>query len=148
MTRVEATIDISAPIADVFEYASDWRRWEEWWQGVFDFTPTTEITRGSGARYAYKAWVPGIRYNLEIEIGNFEENVGWTGTSTKGPPARTQWIFERRDNLTRLTYILEYKLPVPVLGKILDVLLMRPGWQSRMNKSLQNLKIHFERQNQ
>jgi uncharacterized membrane protein len=144
MTRVEASADIGAPAAEVFAFASDWRRWEDWWEGVSGFRPTTEVMRGNGTRYAYKAWVAGVTLNLETEIHDFVENVGWRGMATKGPPHRTQWVFEAKGDTTRLTYVLEYSLPVPVLGALLDSLLMRPGWRRRLENSLQNLRLHFE----
>lgn len=145
MTRVEASVDIRAPLADVFAYASDWRKWDEWWEGVSDFRPTTALTRGNGTQYAYKAWIAGITLNLETEIHDFAENVGWKGVAIKGPPYRTQWVFDDDGEQMRLTYILEYDLPVPILGPLLDVLLMRPGWRRRLEKSLQNLKVFFEK---
>ena len=145
MMRIEASVDIRAPLTEVFAYASDWRKWEDWWEGVSDFKPTTELMRGNGTRYAYKAWIAGFTLNLETEIHEFEDNVGWTGMVIKGPPHKTQWIFEKQGNYTRLTYILEYTLPVPVLGPLLDSLFMRPGWQRRLERSLQNLKIIFEK---
>jgi uncharacterized membrane protein len=144
MTRIEASVDIAAPIEEVFAYASDWRVWEDWWEGVSSFKPTTERTRGTGTRYAYKAWVAGLKVNLETEIHDFVENVGWRGVVTKGMPHRTRWLFEAKGYTTRLTYILEYSLPVPLLGTMLDSLLMRPGWRRRLERSLQNLKLHFE----
>jgi uncharacterized membrane protein len=146
MTRVEASVEVNAPVVEVFAYASDWRRWEEWWQGVSEFRPTTAVTRGNGTRYAYKAWVAGMTINVETEIHDFVENVGWKGVVTKGPPHRTQWVFEAKGDTTRLTYILEYRLPVPLLGPLLDSLLMRPGWQRMLEVSLKNLKSHFEGQ--
>ena len=145
MTRVEATVDINAPVEEVFAFASDWRRWGDWWEGVSGFRPTTELTRGNGTRYAYKAWVAGVTLNLETEIHDFVENVGWRGVVTKGPPHTTQWVFEAKGNATRLTYILEYSLPVPVVGSLLDSLLMRPGWQRRLESSLENLRLAFEK---
>jgi uncharacterized membrane protein len=140
MTRIEASVDIAAPVQEVFAFASDWRYWEDWWEGVSSFKPTTERTRGTGTRYAYKAWVAGLTVNLETEIHDFVENVGWRGVVTKGMPHRTQWVFETKGAATRLTYILEYSLPVPLL----DSLLMKPGWRRRLERSLHNLKLHFE----
>jgi len=145
MQRIEASVEIDAPVADVFAFASDWRRWDDWWEGVSGFHPTTEITRGNGTRYAYKAWMAGLSLNLETEIRDFAENAGWKGVATKGPPHRTQWVFQAEGDRTRLTYILEYELPWPLVGPILDHLLMRPGWQRRLDHSLRNLKIHFEK---
>jgi uncharacterized membrane protein len=147
MKRIEASVLVNAPIEEVFAYASDWRRWEEWWQGVSNFRPTTTTDRGNGTRYAYKAWIAGMSMNLETEIHDFAENVGWKGIATKGPPHRTQWVFEPKDEKTKLTYILEYDLPWPILGPILDALLMRPGWQRMLTRSLENLKIYFEQVN-
>ncbi len=143
MTRIAESVEVSAPVEEVFAFASDWRRWEEWWLGVSGFKPATEVTRGNGARYAYTAWMAGLKVNLETEIQNFVENVGWRGVVSRGMPHRTQWLFEAEGAATRLTYILEYSLPVPVLGALLDFLLVRPGWRRLLRRSLGNLKLHF-----
>jgi hypothetical protein len=50
----------------------------------------------------------------------------------------------QRASRSRLTYVLEYNLPLPLLGPLLDSLLMRPGWNRRLGNSLQNRKRHFE----
>jgi hypothetical protein len=144
MTRVSATVDIHAPLDAVWTFASDWRCWDNWWEGVSGFRPTTDVTRGNGTRYAYRAWVAGVTLDLETEIYDFVEKVGWRGVVTKGPPHRTQWVFEAKDGTTRLTYILEYSLPIPIVGALLDRVLMRPGWQRRLEKSLGNLRRRFE----
>jgi uncharacterized membrane protein len=144
MTRLEASVEVNAPIEEVFAFASDWRHWEDWWEGVSSFKPTTELTRGNGTRYAYKAWMAGLTVNLETEIHDFQENVGWRGVVSKGMPHRTQWLFVAKGDTTGLTYILEYELPVPLLGALVDSLLMRPGWRGRLERSLRNLKRHFE----
>ncbi len=144
MTRVRATVEIKAPLEAVWTFASDWRYWDDWWEGVSGFRPTTEVTRGNGTRYAYRAWIAGLTLNLETEIHDFVEKVGWCGVVTKGPPHRTQWVFEAKDGTTRLTYILEYSLPIPILGTLFDKLLMRPGWQRRLETSLGNLRRRFE----
>jgi uncharacterized protein YndB with AHSA1/START domain len=144
MTRVEASVEIAAPLPAVFAYASDWRMWEEWWLGVADFRPTTGVTRGNGTRYAYKTWIAGIGMELETEIHDFVENVGWRGVVTRGTPHTTRWVFEPAGTGTRFTYTLEYRVPVPVLGPLLDSLFMRRGWQRRLARSLANLKARLE----
>ncbi len=79
MTRVESSVEIDAPVTDVFAYASDWRHWEEWWQGVRNFKPISEVTRANGTRYAYNAWMAGLAINIETEVHGFVENGGWEG---------------------------------------------------------------------
>jgi len=142
--RISESILINAPVERVFEYAADWQRWEEWFEGVSDFTSSTELQRGAGARYRYKARILGISATVETEIHDFEENVGWTGVATQGMPHRTQWVFEAQGSTTKFTYILDFHVPVPLLGVIVDVLLLGPQWRSILRKSLDNLRVKLE----
>ncbi|MFC2126150.1 SRPBCC family protein [Bacteroidota bacterium] len=143
MTRIENSINIPAPVEEVFKYASDWQKWSEWFEGVSDFKPTTETSRGNGTRYAYKAKIMGLSVNIETEIHDFTENRGWIGKATKGMPHQTLWMFESVDGGTKSTYALEYELTIPVLGSLLDDFLMKPQWDKIIRKSLNNLKEHF-----
>jgi hypothetical protein len=145
MTRIERSIMIQAPVKDVFDYAADWRKWSEWFEDVLDFRPTTAIEQGNGARYAYKARMMGLSLKVETEIHDFVLNAGWTGVATKGMPHRTQWIFESIGDTTKFTYVLEYKLAVPLVGSLLDSLIMKPQWNRIISNSLKNLKGHFLR---
>jgi len=80
---------------------------------------------------------------VETEIHKYIENSGWTGVATRGIPHRTHWIFEPVGAETRFTYILEYRLPIPLLGRLLEVLFLERQWQRILDGSLQNLKTHF-----
>jgi uncharacterized membrane protein len=143
MTRVESSVLVPAPLPDVFAYASDWRKWSEWFEGIAGCQPTTEGTRGNGTRYAYTARVMGFRARVVTEITEFAENVGWTGIARKGMPHRTHWRFEGFGNQTRFTYGLDYHVPVPLLGALIDSLLLKPQWQRIIQASLANLQRHF-----
>ena len=143
MTRIESHVIIDAAVEEVFEFAADWRKWSDWFEGVSEFRATGEVTRGSGARYAYRARMLGIPAKVETEIHEFVENKGWTGVATRGLPHRTQWIFEPLSDTTKFTYVLEYKLPVPVVGALLDSLFVRREWRRIIDRSLQNLRTHF-----
>jgi len=143
MTRIEGNVVVHAPVKEVFEFASDWQRWSDWFEGVSDFRPLGETLRGSGARYAYRARVIGIPAKVETEIHDFAENEGWVGIGTKGLPHTTRWVFEAQGDKTKFTYILEYRLPVPLLGALLDSLFLKREWRRIIDKSLQNLQTHF-----
>ncbi len=140
MTRIEYSIAIEAPVEHVFHYAADYRKWHEWFEGVSNFNPTTEITQGNGARYAYKATLMGVSVSVETEVHNYVINRGWTGVATKGMPHRTEWIFEQVDKGTKFTYALEYSLPIPLLSSWIDSIFMKPLWTKIITSSLNNLK--------
>lgn len=143
MTRIEDSIVVDAPVDAVFGYASDWRRWPDWFEGVSDFRSTSEVTRGTGARYAYRARLMGVPASVETEIQDFVEGQGWTGVGTRGVAHRTHWRFEAQGQSTRFTYALEYRLPVPLLGAVLDALFVKREWRAVIRKSLSNLQRHF-----
>jgi uncharacterized membrane protein len=143
MARLERSIVIQVPVEEVFAYAADWQKWSDWFEGVSDFKPTTQITQGNGARYAYKARMMGVSAKVETEVHDFVKNRGWTGVATRGMPHRTRWIFEPEGGGTKFTYVLEYRLPVPLVGPLVDSLFMQPQWERIVEKSLENLKKHF-----
>lgn len=145
MTEIERSILIGAPVEKVFQFAADYRNWSKFFEGVSDFKPKTEITRGNGAKFIYKAKMLGIKASVGTEIQDFIENKGWTGISFKGMEHKTQWIFVKMDGNTKFTYILSYRFPIPVLGNLLNKMFMKPAWISIIETSLQNLKRILEK---
>ena len=140
MTKIAHSTIINAPLKEVFKYASDWRKWEEWFEGVFKFAPTTDLPHGNGARYKYKAKLMKTTFVIETEIYDFEENVGWRGKATKGMEHGTFWNFEDMgNNTTKFTYGLEYKMPIPVIGNWIDSKWVKPQWDKIIQNSLQNI---------
>ena len=146
MTKVEASLEINKPVKQVFAYASDWKHWAEWREGVSDLKPTTETDRGNNTRYAYKALVAGLKFNLETEIHYFKENVGWQGIVRTGLPHKMQWQFENKASKTNVTYIIEYSPPWFLIGPLLNFFIIKPNWQRMIENTLNNLKVHLESQ--
>jgi len=144
MATIERSIDISAPVEEVFRFAADWQNWTKFFEGVSNFKPLTKTTRGSGSKFAYRARMLGISVPVETEIREFEENRGWTGVCGKGLEHRTQWTFVSLDGKTKFTYGLQYRMPVPIVGNLLDRLFIRRQWERIIERSLTNLKMHFE----
>jgi len=145
MIRIEHSVVVQAPVEQVFSYAADYRRWPEWYQGLSDVTATTSVTLGNSARYAYTVRVLGVSATVETEIRDFVQNRGWAGISTKGIPHRTRWVFEPAGPATRFTHAVEGRLPVLLVGPLLDSLLLKPQWDRIVKNSLNNLRQRFER---
>ena len=145
MSLVEKSVRIEAPIEGVFAYASDWRHWAEWFEGVSDLRPTTARVRGNGARFRYRAKAFGLAANVETEIRNFAENRGWTGVSLRGLSHTTRWSFSSSNGSTLFTYRLEYRMPIPLIGSMIHALAMKKEWTRIVDRSLRNLKATLER---
>jgi carbon monoxide dehydrogenase subunit G len=143
MNKIVHSIILRAPLEEVFEYVSDWEKWEEWFEGVSNFEPTTITQKGNGTRYKYKAKLMGFKATLETEIHDFIENEGWRGQVIKGMPHETYWNFEELNGNTKFTYGLQYSLSIPIIGTSLDSLLLKPQWNRIIKNSLQNLANKF-----
>ena len=144
MTEIKRTIKIEAPVSKVFEYASDYKKWPEFFEGVSDFKPITKITRGNGTKYVYKAKALGMKVTVGTEVQHFKENEGWIGKSFKGLEHQTQWIFKKSNGNTEFTFIQRYKLPFFLGGKFIDKIFAEPAWIKIIEHSLQNLKRILE----
>ncbi len=77
MTRIERSILISAPVNEVFAYASDHRKWPEWFEGVSSRTVWDFQSLGNETRFTYT-----LEYYLP-----FPRLSGWVDTLIMKP----QW---------------------------------------------------------
>ena len=142
MSTVSGEALIHAPLHDVFAIASDYRHWSEWFVGTSRFRPVTDLTRGTGTRYAYRVRVLGLSVPVETEVCDFVEDGGWRGVSRRGPRHETRWQFVPEGDGTRFTFRMDYELPL--VAKFLDRLFVRPEWQRVVQESAQNLKRRVE----
>ena len=145
MTHIARSIIIDAPVSEVFDYASQWTRWEDWFEGVSGFRSLSEIEKGNGAKFAYRARMMGVAMPLEAEIYDFVRNEGWASRGTKGMPYISRWIFREKGDRTEFTYELDYEFRIPVIGKLLDRKFVIPEWENILERSLLNLKHIFEK---
>ena len=140
MTEIKKSILINAPIYKVFDFASNYLKWQEFFVGISDIRPITDITDDNGARFLYKVQLMGMKVSVGTEFQQFKRNEGWIGQSFKGLDAQTQWIFKESDGKTEFTYIQRYKLPFYMGGNLIDKKIITPQWIKIIEESLNNLK--------
>jgi hypothetical protein len=140
MTEIKKNILINAPISKVFDYASNYLKWQDFFVGISDIRPITEITNDNGAKFLYKVQLMGLKVTVGTEFQYFKRNEGWIGKSFKGLDAQTQWIFKESNGKTEFTYIQRYKVPFFMGGDFFDRMLIMPQWIKIIYVSLNNLK--------
>jgi hypothetical protein len=145
MARIEQRVEIDAPVAKVFAFVvSEWEKEMSFFEGIYDWQPGSEKPMGDGFQISYKAKILGVETEIEMEVRDFEENKGWVATSTGGPRTVGEWRFAPKRDGAQFTYILDYQMPMPIVGGILDALLVKRTWVRLIDKSLQNLKAALE----
>jgi len=140
MTEMQQSIKIDAPVNKVFGYASDYRKWPVFFEGLSDVKPVTSITHDNGARFIYKVKMMGLKVTVGTEWNDYKLNEGWIGKSFKGLKHQIYWIFKESDGSTEFTYIQKYDLPLYFGGKLIDKMFLQPQWTRLINNSLHNLK--------
>ena len=146
MATLERTVEINAPAETVFDFVvAEWESSMSFWQGgVYKWTPLSEGPMGDGFRVSYVARMLGVGFHVEMEVENFVAYEGWIAVSRTGPSAEGRWLFVSENGSTRFTNGLTYSLPPPVLGPLLDKLVMRRLWSRAIDRSLLNLKRSIE----
>jgi uncharacterized membrane protein len=94
MTKIEETIDISAPLEKVYAFTVDWRNLKRYFLYVHDIKPVNEKIIGVGAQYILRVKFLGRMMASEWECVEFLEKVGWTFAATlMGGKASKKWHF-------------------------------------------------------
>jgi uncharacterized membrane protein len=86
----------------------------------------------------------GREYEIVTEITEEVENRKRSFVSVRGVETKGEWLFETLEGRTMVTYTIEYKLPIPIIGGILDELFVKPKRRAYSEKLLQNLKRLME----
>ena len=137
ITRIHRSIEIKAPIKEVYAYIDDPVKDTEWMTSMMEVKDVSGAGVGKQFKWTYK--MAGIKLNKE---STFKEDIPEKQivVETKGCIEST-WAFnfEPRKDVTVLNLDIDYKIPVPVLGNLAEkVLLKRNEREAEM--SLMNIK--------
>jgi len=143
MPTVERTISINAPVEKVFEYISDATNQPEFIpsQVESEFVIRTEEGVGSQTRWVYK--LLGIRFKGESTCTEYVPNERIVTESRGGIVSTWTYTFEPEDGGTKLTMVVDYTIPIPVLGKFAEALVLRQN-EREADLANANLKAIME----
>jgi uncharacterized membrane protein len=145
MAKVERSVLIRAPLEKVCGFARDWQNIQRYMVYIHEVKPVTEKTIGPGARLKLRVKFLGSMRDAEWEGTEYTENVGWTFNATlMGRTAIKRWRFAKENGSTRVNFVLEWKTSPPVIGHIMDMLLLKPQWGKLYEQSFQKLKSLME----
>ncbi len=142
--EINRSIVIDASPNEVFSFTGDWRNLPKYQKGIKNWQPTTENTRGEGAKFSYTTNELGMEFDIETEIVDVTLNEERVWQTVSGADIEAKYLFEPQNGRTKTTYILDYNLPIPIIGNILDVLLVRESREVWVENTLQNLKKLIE----
>lgn len=143
MPKIEKSITINAPVKKVFDYFSNAELMPEWMPGMVEVKDIKSTKDGVGSTYKWVYKMTGMRFKGESIT---EEYVSEKKTVTKtkgGINSLWTWNFEPHNNGTKIDLVVEYTIPVPVLGKIAEAIVLKQNIREA-DLALANIKAKME----
>ena len=141
MAKVERSITINAPVEKVFNYLADPMAQLEWLPSMMDVKDVSGSGVGQHFRWTYK--MAGVMLKGETTVTEHIPNERRV-TQSKGGVTST-WIvnLETHDGGTMMKLDIEYTIPIPVLGKIAEKIVLKRN-EREADLAMSNIKENME----
>ncbi len=123
MPKVERSITINAPVEKVFNYVDDPMASLEWMPGLMEVKDVSGSGVGRHIKWRYK--MVGILIDGETTITEHVPNERIVEQTKGGVTSTWTLNFEAHDGGTKLGLTIEYTIPVPVLGKLAEKIVLK-----------------------
>lgn len=141
MAKLEKSVTIIAPVEKVFSYITNPMNELEFTPGMTEVRDI--IGQGVGRRFKWTYKMMGIPLKGDSEVTEYVPNQRYVEKSKGGIDSTWTWTFKTKDGGTLLNLAIEYTIPVPVLGKIGERLVLRQN-EREANTALAYVKDKLE----
>ncbi len=115
----------------------------EWMPSMVEVTDVNLTEQGVGSTYRWKYKMAGMILHGDNETLEFVPNKRVVERSRGGIDSTWTWTYEPQDGGTKLSVHIEYTIPVPVMGKIAEGLVLRQN-EKEANLAMANIKAKME----
>jgi uncharacterized protein YndB with AHSA1/START domain len=141
MAIIGEAVTVNAPVEKIFNFISKPNNLPEFWPSLVEVTDVQSLpTGGYEARYVYK--MAGIRFKGTGEYTEIVPNKSIVIVTKGGINSVLTWTFRSKANITRVTLTIDYKIPIPLLGKLAEPLIEKMNEQE-LTLMLANLRARF-----
>lgn len=142
MATVERSVVIHAPVQQVFDYAAVPTHLPEFWPSMIEVKDVQSLSNG-GHRFRWVYQMAGMRFEGTSEDVEYAPNQRLTQKSRGGIESTITWFFLPEDGGARVTFLAEYTVPVPLLGRLAAAAIAKVNEQET-ETLLANLKAIVE----
>lgn len=145
MATFTRSISIKAPVAEVFDYWKDPSNWPEVWPSMVAVNDLVLTPDGVGTSDAWVYKMAGVKLEGTGVFTGFEPNRRIEQKTSGAIESRFVWTFEPEADGTWMTADVEYEIPIPVLGKLVEKFVLAAN-EHEAEVTLANLKARLEHQ--
>jgi uncharacterized protein YndB with AHSA1/START domain len=142
MVKIEKTVEIKAPVEKVFKYLVEPTDLPEIWPSMVEVKQVEKLPNG-GTKFHWVYKMAGMRFEGDNETTEFVANKHVVTENKTGIPSTFDWTYKPENGGTKLTVHTEYTVPVPLLGKLAEPIILRIN-EHEMDTLLSNLKTRME----
>jgi uncharacterized membrane protein len=141
MSTIQTSTNINAPVEKVFAYATDPTNLPEWMTNLSEVTDVTGS--GVGQHYHWKFRMAGVPLRGESTVSEHVPNERRVLDSKGGATSTWTLTFAPHEDGTTLNLNVDYTIPVPVLGKMVEKLVVKRN-QRDADTWMENLRETME----
>ncbi len=141
MAKVTRSVVLNTPVEKVFSYIRNPVNEMEFIPSITDIRDVQG--QGVGDKYGWTYKMMGVSMKGESEIIESKANELYVSKSSGGIVSTWTWTFEPEGDGTRLGITVDYTIPVPVLGKVGERLVLRQT-EREADYAMANLKDILE----
>ena len=142
MAKVKKSIMIKAPVEKIFNFVGEPTHLPEFWPSLVEVKDVKRLPNGGTSnRWTYK--MAGIRLEGTSEDIERVTNKRLVSKTEGGVKSTQIWTFQLEAGGTKVTFEVEYTVPVPVLGKLAEAVIVKMNEQEG-DLVLANLKARME----
>jgi ribosome-associated toxin RatA of RatAB toxin-antitoxin module len=143
MPKIERSITINAPVAKVFEYIADPKLTPEWLPGMIETKDIKQTEDGVGSSHNWIYKMSGMTFEGKNITDEFIQDKKIVTRSEGSIKTLWNWDFTPQDNSTKLDLLVEYTIPMPVLGKLAEAIVLKQN-EREADLALANIKAKME----
>ena len=142
MTKLVKSIMVNAPAAKIFDYMNNPNNLPEFWPSIVDVKDIERLPNG-GTRFKLTYKMGGIKLDLVSEDIEVVPNQRVVTRTSGGIESQVTFTYEENGTATKVTAEDEYKVPIPVIGKLAEAVIIKMNEQEAVTV-LANLKLRME----
>lgn len=141
MVNIKKSITINAPPEKVWAYLDDPMSGPEWLPGMIEVRNVAG--KGIGRKFEWTYKMLGIRFNGKSTTTELIQNERAVVQSKSGIETTWVYLYEPHAGGTKLSFDIDYKIPMPVLGKLAEKLVLKTN-EREAELALENIKTMME----
>jgi uncharacterized membrane protein len=142
MEKITRSTTVHRPVEDVFHFLEDKNHFPEFWPSMMEVTDIRDLPNG-GKQFHWAYKMAGLRLEGDTEETEVIPNEKLVGRTEKGIRSTTTWLLNGRGDDTDLTFQIEYEVPVPVLGRLAEKVVVNLN-EHEADAVIANLKTQLE----